>query len=418
MVTQELKDYIESSLSKGATKEQLREALVKSGWTEADVEEGLNPTASISPDNTPQLEVILPFEENSPSSPPKDNAKTNLKKLLSVGISLLALIILSGGGTLAYFYFFQSPEKVFAQSLLKSYNARSSDFSLELSGEFPMNSSNIPIKQTNNLLFNGSQVLGVNNQNLRFIVTAKGDSEVDESGEGEKLNLTLGLKTTSPITSYYELDLRLISKIIFFKLSQFPEDSSLDLSFLKDQWVKLDLSELEKQYLPPEAEGQTNITKEKTAELIKFITKEKVYELKSLKDEKIDGKTNYHYELQLNKDKLKEIYPQIQKLLTGKEATNSERESLNANVDLIDSFQGELWIDKKDLLPSKSVYKWTLKKSPGSSFNLSLITNNYNKKVEVQIPENVKTFEEIMAEFTQKMQSLYQEQTLPQETVL
>src|SRR3989344_6062560 len=88
MPNQQLIEYITQSIAQGASKEDIKAALLGAGWKEADVDEGL-------------LAVF-------PSSAKK--AVSAKSKTVIVTVSVLAALLLAGGG-FAYWYFVYEPKQ-------------------------------------------------------------------------------------------------------------------------------------------------------------------------------------------------------------------------------------------------------------------------------------------------------------------
>jgi len=88
MSSQQLIDYIKQAQTAGQSKEQIRAALLGSGWQEADVDDALSGTV---------------FSAQSAVS-----GVSHSSKLIIIVVSLAVVLFIAGGGFAYYFYFYES----------------------------------------------------------------------------------------------------------------------------------------------------------------------------------------------------------------------------------------------------------------------------------------------------------------------
>lgn len=229
----------------------------------------------------------------------------------------------------------------------------------------------------------------------------------------------------------------------YFKLDSIPELLS---GFLGSR-VKTDISDEEKKEIEENTQKvlenwiileKLNLESEARKELDKrsseqslidgvrrsiqdFLLKSKVLpEVKLLKSEKIEGVSAYHLSLQPSNEALKDIF--LEYAGESKELQNIDEENIiNEIIDSIDTLQIDIWIGKKDAVLRKTSVQTQIKLdflnslflpgggspleygsflglgsliSPKLSVSTVLILKDVNKKVEIEVPNPTKTFQE------------------------
>ncbi len=237
------------------------------------------------------------------------------------------------------------------------------------------------------------------------------DFDISIAGEGMQFSLAGKLKT--------------VEKVSYLKMTTLPALPMLamlgiDLSTIKDQWIKFDQESLLKTmtggtYMP----GMEKIMqeqKEKQEEIIKqlevLFKSTRFYCLKKeLPDEKIDGRKMHHYLLALDKEEIKQVGPELYEILSSYSLdaydTSFNKEEFEKSIDELFDKVGEItfeiWIGKKDNL----LYRIKIEKEIDTSkteegtqgkvtirFNLEL--SNFDKPVTIETPENFVEMKDIM----------------------
>lgn len=198
-------------------------------------------------------------------------------------------------------------------------------------------------------------------------------------------------------------EMRMINEITYLKLGNLPKLEFIDLSFLSNQWIKIDPKSLEeklgveKSKLPPE----------EIKKIEKIIKEAKVLKItKKLPDEKIGGIATYHYKFLIDKEALKKLMIEVESSLQHQKLTEKEIAHIEKGFEGVEVIEGEIWIGKKSYLPYKITLlikiKETKENQMEGEFNMTIFLKNYNKPVEIQVPSPVKSIEEVMEEILQQ----------------
>jgi len=401
MVNQQLLDYIKQKLQQGMSREQIKSSLIADGWQEADINE-----AFVSIDSQNQLSSQENIStQQFPTSFQKPVRKIN-KTLLAV-ISIVGILVVAGG-IFGYFYYFrETPEKVIEKMWARLAEVKTVEFQgkikaqgvnvPDLLGEdsFMEPNQQEPSKQTANLSFNfngKTDINDVNNPKASFVLDIKTDA----------------LKKSKQEESILGLEVRLIDKVYYIKLNNI---GLIDLSFLLNQWIKIDPEAIVNKFAPEEfkkqieeVQKQQELTSEQEEKLRQIFAQSKVIKVtEELASEEIEGVNTHHYKFSIDKNELKKLILDINDtVVKGRTLTDKEIAEIDRDLEVIESLgSGEIWVGKKDYLPYK--ISWEIKEMKesevgGEQLTATLLFRNYNKPVQIDVPSPVKNFEEI---FTQ-----------------
>ena len=223
--------------------------------------------------------------------------------------------------------------------------------------------------------------------------------------------------------------------------------AGIDLSQIKNQWIKIDQDsmmkmakemageewtpEMEKIY-GEQSEKQKALQKELQEKIKKVLKEKKLFVVKKeLPDEKIGNVRVYHYLVALNNEEVLKVVSEMAKILEetmlkeyGTAPTFREeefKEKLNEFLEKVGEIKGEIWIGKKDYLFYKVKGKKDIdlskldKKEEGSiSIDLNLEYSGFNKPVKIEPPSEYKEINEILPVL---FQNLFQKSLLPGEDV-
>jgi len=268
----------------------------------------------------------------------------------------------------------------------------SGDLKLETYEPNPSDDSSKKLTYSSVLIkFNGSS----DNQDPQNF---KSDNSLD-------INLISGtLSETIQTQINFSLDLKMVNKLIYVKLKNLPKSKPFDLTFLEDQWIKID-SEKDLKLTKLEEKVNKELSTTEQAEKIKSIFEEsKVFQItEKLPSEKIEGVNVYHYKFIIDKEGLKQFIIEtnealMEKMLSEKEVLELEKTINNA----IDLYEGEIWIGKKDLLPHKIFVnlktKGTEKEKEEAILTFTASFKDFNQPVQLEAPIKTKTLQEVMGE--------------------
>ncbi len=203
------------------------------------------------------------------------------------------------------------------------------------------------------------------------------------------------------------------AKDIYLKIKSLPSLPilSLDLEEIRNQWFKIERET-----------SQTESFDEKSfAEDIEDILEEnEIFDIKKdFGQEELDGQTTNHYLVELKKDKLKELVPEILEI-TKKYLSQDEKEEYEKGKeaflkDFSDNFDDlwdrikplefECWVGtgdsriKKIKFEKEMVYGVAGEENEGNlKIGGEFTFFDFNKKFEIEIPEDYKAIEEILTE--------------------
>ena len=351
-------------------------------------EENIYGQGSYNQDN---LNDNFPSESNSEIYPKKHS---NATAKIVLGIIILAVI---GGAVFgAYYlwnYFGLSPDKVVEKMIDKM-------------GDIKTFHSNFKAK-----------IETIGNQTSQTQITLDSDSDFTDSknpktssnfdfqanGEKEKGNLALsGEFRSEKNVSYFKLNKISISPSLEFYLMML----GIKKDSLIGKWLKIDKNELEK------LNGKTEQPKPSSKDVVEMnkeigdlIKREKVYTIKKMSDETINGKNAYHYVLILNKEKIKKMIPDFLDIVKKYSKNNLDRlnmidakeveQSIDKFFEKVNGLSIDIWIGKKDYL----LYKAKIDKEINASaikegatgkiiITLDLLLSNFDKPIKIEMPKN------------------------------
>ena len=429
MINQQLLDYIKQQLNQGAETGQIKEALLIDGWQSSDIEEAFHffglkfqeeqlaaDQPEISKTENPPLESSQAGSLSSDfTQPPVVFAPPLPKKSKRIPtiIAIIICLLLVGGGTFAYFNYFQSPERVCRKMIEKMEKVKSFEYSgtakieVEMSGENSLDS----------LLGGDNYPETAVPQNTKATLTLDVQGAFDRNDEQNQktysvLDLNLGtLAEGVDFSLGLGLETKTIGKLSYFRLTKIPSLGIIDLNSLKNRWFEVDVEKLS-ELLGPEAEEQLRKMEERQkgeAEQINRLLEE-FKESKTLKiseklsDEKINNTNTYHYKFTIDKEESKKFLRELIKIGESNiedESLKPKEEELGKGLDeLLEKTEllgGEVWIGKKDSMLHKVSFEMATKKTKGVSMKFSgfLVLKDFNKPVQIEIPSSAEPIEEI-----------------------
>jgi len=410
MVNQQLLDYIKQQLQQGISKEQIKSSLITNGWQARDIDEAFSSSPSIQP--------LAPSDTPSQSFSSQPSRRLN-KTLLAI-VSIIGGVLIIGGGVFAYFNYFQSPEKIVQKMTVKLTEIKSLEYSGEIKAE--VNTGD---------LMGGSSLLqptqSASNKKLNdFSINFTGLSDIQNLDDPKGL-FSFNIKTDAlPQGEFaFRLEIRTIGKIIYAKLSDVPNLGFFDLSAIKNQWIKIDTEALKKQFGLEKIEEQLKETQKKQElspeqieKLKTAVQQTKIFKItEKLAGEKIEGINTYHYKFAIDKEGVKKLFADISQIVQDKTLTEEELANFDKSFEAVELPEGEIWIGKKDLLPYKiilsSIIKETDKSKTSGKISFTLLLKNFNKPVQIDIPQQAKQLEEFLGELFGGLQGLTPGGTFP-----
>lgn len=273
------------------------------------------------------------------------------------------IIIVIAGGAIGYFYYLQMPEKIIKNMVSRMNEVKFLGYDAQI--EFEYNLVNLYLPSPFGEI---KEFLQPGDRPEKIMISLNGAFDVYDF-DNPKTIIEL---SANPSFQKIAAELRIINKIVYFKLVNVPKLKFIDLDFLINQWVKIDLKMTRNQR--EETMTQT--------EIFKFIER--------MPSEQIDGIDTYHYKVLINKDAFIKLIAKNNILLEG----------VLGGLDSI--INGEIWIGKSDLLLHK-VYMVSITEGAenGEVFAASIQFKDYDKLVQINTPVPVKTLEDILNEFSE-----------------
>lgn len=393
MINQQLLDYVKQQTSQtGASREEIKKALITAGWQSADIDEAMTAEAGVQ-----STKAVGP---SSIALPKRIN-----KKILIIIIAVILGLALIGGGVFAYFAYFQSPEKIVQKMVLKLADVKSLEYSGNLNVEVTANPAGLMGSPAGLTGTNTDSLVGTTSP-LSAKKTGKFTLDFNGSSDWHSVDNFLGLLAMNmnaeiPQVGDFSLgtEMRSINKDFYAKLSKAPNLMIFDLSAFENQWIKIDGKDITAQ------QEKNKLTSAQIDQLKKTFVQDKVISIvANLPAEKIDGVNTYHYKYAVNKEGLRKYIIDVDKIVsTSTMLTGQKLADFNKEMDNLVAPEGEIWIGKSDYLPykisSNIVINETETSKVSGKVGIVLSAKNFNKPVQVDVPSPVKTTEEIMAGF-------------------
>jgi hypothetical protein len=236
---------------------------------------------------------------------------------------------------------------------------------------------------------------GVLSEADKFNIELSGESSLKNySKPKSKLDISASVPSSN---QKIKLNLRQIDNVNYLNVASLgPLQSSPMVAMfgskLIGNWIKL-------------PEGQTKNDKMKNKEL----TKKQISKIKSLfkntnfvtvqenlGEETVNGKSTYHYRVKANKSEVNNFDKKM-KEITGRK-DKKENQIMAKNMKQLGDKKFDIWIGTDD----KRLYKLSVKdlsakgENRESTVDLTLNLSDYNNEINVEEPENVKSFGELM----------------------
>lgn len=412
MANQQLLEYVRQSLASGATKEDIRSALLNVGWPKEDVDEALDAISL----GVPQMPFQAPFQV-SPTQEVKKESKRVILKILIV-IFILSLVF---SASAAYYYLVQRPKSVLYQ--LPNRLADIKSFQYQINGSSEMTFISGPSKD----------IYGKLGKPINAVIDINGNLDLsDERKTKGSVKFLLDSKNPNAFDSKVGIESIFVPQIFYVRLSEFDllfhegigrlgaeivRSWSLISSF-KGEWVKFDTKSSGRQSsIGPNAPFKGDIMTleddyQKIKEKYQSYSSQDLIIVKSMKSDMLDGKKVYHYQIGLDPDSAGWLIQSIKEVSMKKDynkMSQSEKDDLGQKVKDVQKAISEiesidLYVGKDDFYP----YKFKISgKFKNSSFNdvdffdsdseLEISISGINQTVKIEEPKKSRSFEEVMA---------------------
>lgn len=396
MADQRLLDYVKQQFERGMGRREIEKFLLAQGWQAPDINEAFNSSVSFPRPTTPN---------NAYSNPLSRPSAKGLKKILLPVIAIVGGALIVGGGAFAYFYYFQSPEKNIQKMIVKLAEIKSLEYSGELSTE--INVGDLP---GGNGGFLPSAQLFSPKKESRTSSEFSGSFDIQEANS-PKGQFSFNLKTDAlPLAELaFGAEAIMIDESFYVRLSDAPNLGLIDLSALKNQWIKINPKALTKQFdnnplwekQIAKAQPGRNLSPEQTKKLTTAFRQAKIFKITDkLAGEKIEGVGTHHYKFIIDEVGIKKFIIDSAEIIQGKTPTEEEAKAFDKGFESVGSLNGEIWIGKKDYLPRKLALNSTMRATETSMVsgktNFTISFRNFNKPAQIEAPSETKPLEELL----------------------
>ncbi len=288
------------------------------------------------------------------------------------------------------------PSRIVENAIVKLTEAESFKFEGEIGGEFQ--TSAILKTVTISLSFSG--------------LFDKSDKDSLKSSSG--LDLSVGMEG---LIIQVKAEIITSAKDIYLKITQLPALPFLTEEFLgiKNQWLKIDAEKLKEL---TETEEQLLDEEEFIQDIKNLLADKEIFKMqKNFGEEELEGVKVEHYLAGFKKETLKVLIPEffqlMKKYIPEKERANYEKdleefsnnfsENFNEIWRAITPLEFNFWIEKRDLWLRKIEFEKEMiynfpetEEETKVKLEIDLNFSDFNKKFEIEIPENYMLIEEAL----------------------
>ena len=374
MLHTELRRYIESQITLGVTKDQLKATLLQTGWNEVDINDSM-PTATPDAPTLPPLPVDTMPIDSKPAVVTAQPVKKSSGKSIVFVIFLVILVLGGIGGAYAYTTYMADPNRVFSEmakvSALKSY---SYDVAMDVSAT----SVSTAEKQTQT-------------------IAATGDIDMqDEKNPKVTLNLTM---SGNSLPSAVSGQMIYLADMLYVKITQFPElGLGIDTTPIMNTWIQFPMKQLES-ITPKSSLVTTPMTEDQKTQLQTALVNDQFIVLsKNIPDNSVTGVDTYHYTYTVDKTKLLQFIKDASTIMKT-ELSDADIASYQKGMDSVTTMTGAIWIGKKDYMPYRVTFKAVGDSTTYSQdMNITMNLKNFNTTPEITAPASSKTSDQILQE--------------------
>lgn len=355
MADTSLLKFIEDSRKAGSRDSEIRSSLEKVGWQSADVNQAFSELESAVQikKEAPQLNRVLAPADGSFTSP---SSSSNWKIW---GIVAVSLFIFAAGGAYGAWYYFELPERAFADmpnAFQKidnfSYRIKVNLESISGKKEKGVSSLKAFLPAGVALLAQGSPMppsFEQNNLSFKADFDMSGSYEIPKEKNIPNFSTELnGEIEAGGMAIKFSGELRSIDEIFYFNLSNFPGLFQGQLGdFQLKKWYSLKQETFkELEFFPESAMKSSRKTEEITKKTTELYKKYILFDISNARREKLsDGTPVYVFQLKPRKKELLSFLEELQKIQKESEdiQTGSALEEKKFNENFVDGLsKGEI----------------------------------------------------------------------------
>jgi hypothetical protein len=339
----EILEYIRKCLDLGLSEQDIKAQLKQAGWDENLISQAwtetqrtlmprvrsseLGPLEILNPSADP---AAVPEGEEMPAPP---SLWSRVKLFIFIGA---AIIILGGGGYLAYAQYANNPDRIWPQTASNARAIKSGHVKIQANYSDPL-----PPDLTNQTSGLGTTLAGLGD--LALSASAEGDFQTSSSPTLDYSLTSTGTIQLGSIKLSIDGESRKIANNVYYKLNNNILGyflSNANANTAKADWVKLDLAS------PNLNNPLAKLSQAQIQQILDAFTKVTLVKPgKLLGSEKIDNQDAWHYQASLDKTQLSLYVDEVNKIIG---IALESRLDVKSLVDKLDMRKVEVWIGKSD----------------------------------------------------------------------
>jgi len=308
----------------------------------------------------------------------KSVPKKSKKPMLIAIIAVAVVCILLGASAAAYYVVMNKPQNVLNTALVNEFSkGKVNSVNFEGNIDYKPKGSNTV----------STTFTGASNNDGAFTVSAKVDAVVTtikvdlESADGKSYYLRLG-------------GLDGVDKLLGMGGAS---EMAPAIAGINNQWLEITQGML-KQLTGTDTDVSTKLSDADRQKLADAYKKNQFLVVsKTLKDENIKGKSSRHYQVTIDKTKLKNFAAAVKAAnISSLKMTGDNLKSFNEEADKTDfgKYPVDVWVSKSDKLINQVAFQGT---DQGNTYSLRFTITDFNKPVTVQPPKDAKSLLEVLS---------------------
>jgi hypothetical protein len=211
----------------------------------------------------------------------------------------------------------------------------------------------------------------------------------------------------------FQWETRIVNEVIYSNFLNIPQIPMMpiDLAFIENQWIELDLAKLQDpmDIEPQEPEPTPEQLNEVMVKIKDIVINAEILKVTEVLPVTTIGEINvYHYKFEVDEKALGDLFIafseiEVEGMPAKKKPTEAEIKEMKTELAKVEMPTGELWICKETLLLKRISIDWGIEEKDEAtgftdSFLLSFDTvlKNHNQPFTVEAPENTIPLEEMM----------------------
>lgn len=396
-------EYVRQAWKKGMSEASIRTVLTNMGYKPEEIDGWIktNPapaSQAISPAAMPASAspaAHLPYSSPSAEAKPIQSAPATTESLIqpqtaaalesakprsrwpAVLISALVLLLLGGGGAFAYVKYFAgpTPAEIVYTALQNETQINSLQYSAQISAKVASST------ELQKLLPEGNDTL---------VFNLAGAVDLQNAYQG-----SLSVSLSQPIA--LGLDIISMADTAYLRPTGNLKVGNYDFSALANKWIKADIQKTKDEYISASSTFGRGVSAEQKAQIKTAILNSGAFAItKVLPEENVDGPA-YHYQYSLDRQKLGDLYAEIQNIL---EAPNTDAETARMRDELARTTfgPGEIWIGKTDMYLRKITIALQSGSPDGSvSADAVFAQSHINEPLNLIVPTDTITMDQAAA---------------------